>query len=84
MTDADIAAALHAFFRAMYPHPDMTLDADTDLLGAWFVDSFGVVQTVQFVEDRFGVALERVDIRADTFASVRALVGLVRRKLGTR
>lgn len=82
MTEADIAGALHGFFRAMYPHEDATLDLDTPLLEAWFVDSFGVVQTVQFVEDRFGVALDRADIRADTFASIRTLVALVRSKRG--
>lgn len=82
MTEADISAALHGFFKAMYPHEDATLGEDTDLLGEWFVDSFGVVQTVQFVEDRFGVVLARVDIRADTFASIRTLVALVRQKRG--
>lgn len=80
--EADIAGELHAFFRAMYPHAGVELEMDTDLLEEWFVDSFGIVQTVQFVEDRFGVVVARADIRAETFASIRTLVAFVLGKQG--
>lgn len=82
MSEAEIAAEIRGFYLAAYPHPGRTLELDTDLLNEWFVDSFGVVQTVQFLEDRFGVALRRADVNADNFASVRALAGFVRRRLG--
>lgn len=80
MTEADIAGRLHAFFVASFPHPGATLEVDTDLLGEWFVDSFGIVQTVQFLEDTFGVRLERVDINAENFTSIRTLTAFVRRR----
>jgi acyl carrier protein len=80
VTDADIAGRLHAFFMATYPHPGLILGLDTDLLGEWFVDSFGVVQTVQFLEDTFSVTIDRVDINAENFNSIRTLTAFVRRK----
>jgi len=80
VTDADVAGRLHAFFVAMYPHPGLVLGLDTDLLGEWFVDSFGVVQTVQFLEDTFSVTIDRVDINAENFSSIRTLTAFVRRK----
>ncbi|MEZ4452940.1 MAG: acyl carrier protein [Nannocystaceae bacterium] len=82
MSEAEIAGAIRAFYLEVYPHGDRTLDDDTDLLGEWFVDSLGVVQTVQFLEDTFGVAIGRADINADNFHSVRTMAAFVRRKLG--
>jgi D-alanine--poly(phosphoribitol) ligase subunit 2 len=82
MTEAEVVRRLHAFFRATFPHPGQDLELDTDLLEEWFVDSFGIVQTVQFVEDTFHVAIDRADIHADNFTSIRTLTAFVRRKLG--
>lgn len=80
MTDEDIAGRLHAFFNETFPHSGQVLDVDTDLLNEWFVDSFGVVQTVQFLEDTFAVDIDRVDISAENFTSIRTLTAFVRRK----
>ena len=82
MTEPQIAERLHAYFSEVFPHPGRRPELDTDLLNDWFVDSFGVIQTVQFLEDCFGVALSRADIHATHFNSIRALAALVRRKLG--
>lgn len=81
MTEQDIAARLHAYYCEVFPHPGRTLDLDTDLLNDWFVDSFGVIQTVQFLEDTFSIILTRAEINATNFHSIRALAALVRRKL---
>lgn len=82
MTEGEIAARLHAFHVAAYPHLGRLLGPDTDLLNDWFVDSFGVVQTVQFIEDTFGITVARADIDVANFHSIRTLAAFVRRKLG--
>ena len=82
MSEAEIAAKLHAYYVRVFPHPGRSLEADTDLLLEWFVDSFGVIQTVQFIEDCFGVSVKRGEINASNFHSIRALAGFVRVKLG--
>jgi len=81
VSEAEIAARLHAYYCQVFPHPGRSLEYDTDLLNEWFVDSFGVIQTVQFLEDDFGVAVTRAEINAVNFHSIRALAALVRRKL---
>ena len=80
MTEAVIAGQLHAFYCAVFPHPGRQLDLDTDLLNEWFVDSFGVIQTVQFLEDNFGITITRVEINTVNFHSIRALAAFVHRK----
>jgi len=82
VTEAAIAGQLHRFFTEVFPHPGRQLGDDTDLLNEWFVDSFGVIQTVQFIEDCFGVSVKRGEINASNFHSIRALAGFVRVKLG--
>ncbi|MDC0723738.1 acyl carrier protein [Nannocystis bainbridge] len=82
MTEAEIAATIHAYYTASYPHLGRALEYDTDLLNEWFVDSLGIVQTVQFLEDTFGIDVARADVQVDNFHSVRALAAYVRRKLG--
>ncbi|MFY0533702.1 class I adenylate-forming enzyme family protein [Nannocystis pusilla] len=54
VTEAEIAKTIHAYFTASYPHLGRTLEYDTDLLNEWFVDSLGIVQTVQFWRTRSG------------------------------
>jgi methoxymalonate biosynthesis acyl carrier protein len=81
VTEAEIAGAIRAYYLESYPHLGRALADDTDLLNEWFVDSLGIVQTVQFLEDRFGIDVARADVQADNFHSVRALAAFVRRKL---
>ena len=80
MTEDEIAGQIAAFCEQAFPHPDRRVERDTDLLNEWFVDSFGVIQTVQFLEDTFGIALARAEINASNFHSIRALAALVRQK----
>jgi acyl carrier protein len=81
VTEAEIAGVIRDYYLESYPHLGRTLADDTDLLNEWFVDSLGIVQTVQFLEDRFGIDVARADVREDNFHSVRALAAFVRRKL---
>ncbi len=82
MTDSEIAHLIRTYYLEIYPHSGSTLDDDTDLLNEWFVDSLGVVQTVQFLEDTFGIDIGSADINADNFHSIRTLAAFVLGKLG--
>lgn len=54
--------------------PTASIAADTDLLLSGLVDSLGVVQIVGWLEDRFGVQIDPVDIVLENFESVDAIV----------
>jgi acyl carrier protein len=49
------------------------LAEDTDLLGDGVLDSFGVVQLLQFVEQEFGIRIADGDVGPEIFASAATL-----------
>lgn len=81
MDRAEIAAQLQDFFETDFPNQDLELTPTTDLLDEWFVDSFGIVQTVMFLEERFGIRIARADINGDNFKSIATLSEFVAGRL---
>lgn len=45
------------------------------------VDSLGVMEVVDFIEESYGVELDTDDLAADNFRSVAAIMDLLRRKV---
>jgi acyl carrier protein len=80
----DIAEKIRAFLVDTFPHDDLELSDSTDLMGEWFVDSFGLVQTVMFLESEFSIELRRADVHPDNFRSVTTLLTLVEQRLSDR
>lgn len=61
------------------------LTEDTPLFGALpELDSFGVVQLVAELEDRFGITIDDDEFGADLFETVGTLTAFVERKLEGR
>jgi acyl carrier protein len=58
------------------------VDTETSLVGAGIVDSAGVVQIVLFLEDRFGVKVDDLDVRLENFDTIAAMARLVGRLRG--
>ena len=59
----------------------MELSLDTHLLDDWFVDSFGIVNTTLFLEEKFGIEISRADINAENFRSIETLSRYVANQL---
>jgi acyl carrier protein len=62
---------------------DETLNDEMPLLGN-VIDSQGVIELIQFVQDRFGIAVDDEEVTADNFASVTSVVGFIERKLWSK
>jgi acyl carrier protein len=62
---------------------DETLNEDMPLLGN-VIDSQGVIELVQFVQDRFNIAVEDEEVTMDNFATVKSVVGFIEGKLGSK
>jgi acyl carrier protein len=77
----DIKSQLKDFFEKEFPNPETDLTDNTDLLDNWFIDSFGIVNTTLFLEEKFGVEISRADINAENFRSVEALSRYVAKQL---
>jgi acyl carrier protein len=61
-----------------FPHSD-----DASFLQEGIIDSFGVMELVEFVQSSFRVTVDQREVTPDNFDSVRKLAAFVRRKLGT-
>ncbi len=81
MQSNEIKSQLIDFFQKEFPNPETDLTDDTDLLDDWFIDSFGIVNTTLFLEEKFGIEISRADINAENFRSVETLSRYVANQL---
>lgn len=79
MNRDEVVQKLKEFLLREFPSPAGDLDEQTDLLEDWFVDSFGVVATVMFLEQEFGVPVARADVNGTNFKNLDALADYVLR-----
>ena len=70
------------FIQNEFPDPGRELTCETDLLNDWFIDSLGVIETVLFLEERFGTKLSRADIDGANFHNAVTIADLVLRRQG--
>lgn len=56
------------------------LTPDTELMAAGILDSFGVVQLIQFMEQEFDIRIPDSDIGPEIFASAAAISNYVEQK----
>ena len=54
---SEIKIELKEFFEREFPNPGIDLKDDTNLLNHWFIDSFGIVNTTLFLEQKFGIEI---------------------------
>ena len=81
--EQEISAKLRGFLESEFPNEGTELDPTTDLLDEWFVDSLGIVQTVMFLEESFGIEIARADINGENFKNISALSAFVARRLAS-
>jgi acyl carrier protein len=60
-----------------FPYPD-----EASFLNEGIVDSVGVMELVAFVEDKFGLKVDDLDVTPDNFDSVSRLASYIRSKSG--
>ena len=81
MDERCVGARLKAYLEGQFPNDGAELAPDTDLLEDWFMDSLGIVETVLFIEEEFGLALSRADINGTNFRDLRALSAFIAERL---
>ena len=77
MADTD---ALRDFIRRQFLFDESAQLGDDDPLFPDVIDSLGVMEVVDFVEEKYGVGIEEDDLLADNFRSLTAIASLVDRK----
>jgi acyl carrier protein len=81
MQSNEIKSQLKDFFEKEFPNPGADFTDNTDLLDDWFIDSFGIVNTTLFLEEKFGIEISRADINAENFRNVETLSRYVANQL---
>ncbi|MFQ5451652.1 MAG: acyl carrier protein [Nitrospinaceae bacterium] len=81
MDNNEIISSLTDFFEREFPNPGVDLTPSTNLTENWFLDSFGILNTVLFLEKNFGIEINRADINPDNFHSVESLSRFVQNQL---
>ncbi|MDD9947580.1 MAG: phosphopantetheine-binding protein [Myxococcales bacterium] len=75
----NIAVPIREFVTRSFSGQQLADEDDMFALG--FATSLFAMQLVAFVEKQFGVEVDSDDLDIDNFRSVRAIAGLVERKL---
>ncbi len=57
--------------------PDETFTSDTSLFRTGIVDSFGLFELVEYVEQQFGITVGDEDVVPDNFESIATIVRFV-------
>ncbi len=79
-SDAHFAGAIRDLLADVSsPERIATIANNDDLFDAGIVDSFGVLQVIEKLEDKFGVSIPSEELIPQNLWSVAAIVGLVKR-----
>ena len=65
--------------------PDESPDAltsETPLFDAGILDSVAALSLIEFIEERFGVAIEAHELSVETFGTLESIAALVQEKTG--
>jgi acyl carrier protein len=79
------AAEVLAYLRETASDPRLTdgLMGSTLLLERGVLDSFGILELVMHIEERFGIELQEADLSVENFRSAADIAELIRRKVGS-
>ena len=82
MTEMDVIDPVREYIREnfLYMKPDLQVEPDDRLLERGIIDSMGVVELLQFIEDKFGIKPGDDEITEENLGSLRAIARFVMSK----
>lgn len=81
MTSIDDTIEQYVQENFLYARPDYVLESDTKLLKEGLVDSMGVMELVDFIEEKFGLTVQDADITEQNFESTGSIARFIRSRL---
>ena len=84
MTETATEAVIRAFLleEVLYDRQLQELSLTENLIERGLLDSLGILKTVTFCEEQFGITIPDQEVLPDHFESVRAIAKLVERVRG--
>jgi len=83
MDKTAIIAQIRAFLEAEFPNQSVKLTESTNLVEGWFIDSFGIIRTIMFIEETYGIGMTRADINGANFENLTTLSEFVAERLAS-
>jgi acyl carrier protein len=84
MSEQEIEEQVRAFLTSNFLlDPDVALGRDESLLENGIVDSTGMLEVIQFLEENFGVRVDDLEVLPENLDSVANLTNFVGYKLKT-
>ena len=78
----EIEASLHNYIvTQVTKRPNQKLGYNDPLLSTGVIDSFHLVDLAVYVEEKYGVRIEDVELNANTFDTITQLADLIRARL---
>jgi len=79
---ADVRTEIRAYVEEnfLYLHPNTTLADSDQFLTLGIVDSLSFVELVEEIQDRYGIAIEDVEITEENLGSIDAIGAFVEKK----
>lgn len=85
MNKEAVLSSLRAFVEEnfLYMRPGFELGLDDSLMGNGIVDSMGVMEMIQFLEEEFGIVVDDADITEENIGTLNAIANYVLAHSGT-
>ncbi len=82
MENNQITAELRQFIRERYgvPENDPDFNDDVDLFNYGYIDSFGAVALISFIEKRFGIRFHNADWAAFPLSTINQITNFVAKR----
>lgn len=64
----------------LYARPDVVIEPDDPLMAKGVIDSMGVVELLEFIQEEFAVAVEDDEITEENFGTLSAIAGFISAK----
>lgn len=79
MTKDEVASRVREFVdeNFLYMRPEFELDNADSLMGRGIVDSMGVVEMLEFLEEQFGVGVPNEDLTEANLGTIDAIAAYV-------
>jgi acyl carrier protein len=71
----------HILQELAYDRPNLELTNDFRLVEQGVVDSMAILRLMNFIEEKFNIALAPEDLMIENFATIEAMTAFIRRKV---
>jgi acyl carrier protein len=82
VTEEEIGLKVTSFIQENFIFSGKALGADESLLGSGTIDSTGILEMINFLEQTFAVQFDDNELVADNFDSISKIQSFMIRKLG--